>query len=329
MRIAFTLLAALSMSTTSAFAWGCAGHQIIALIARAHLTPAVSAAVDRLLGDNPIDPSLNRFCKDRPDDSMADSATWADDERSVDKTTEKWHYIDIPLAVKADSVPREDAMKWCVDLPNLTPGCIVSALNSQRAILRDATQQSAVRARALRYVIHFMGDVAQPLHNVDNHDQGANCTSVKFFGEQKPGNLHSIWDSQLLARDLSNDGLTQPQYASKLDETFSSRWSEWGESRIDFLTYAWESHKLSEAVTYGDLDPRIPVQAATAGQADKEACNTEREDVAALHISMGDTYFAQAMPVIREQLVKAGYRLADLLNQTFPRYPLPAISDTR
>ena len=71
---------------------------MIALIARAHLTPAASAAVDRLLRENPIDPALNRFCKDRPADPMADAATWADDARNIEKTA-TGTYIDIPLAV--------------------------------------------------------------------------------------------------------------------------------------------------------------------------------------------------------------------------------------
>ena len=58
---------------------------MVALIARAHLTPAASAAVDRLLRENPIDPALNRFCKDRPNDLMADAATWADDVKNTEK----------------------------------------------------------------------------------------------------------------------------------------------------------------------------------------------------------------------------------------------------
>ncbi len=58
------------------------------------------------------------------------------------------------------------------------------------------------RAQALRYVIHFIGDEAQPLHVSDNHDQGGNCTSIRFFAEEKPRNLHSIWDTQLIARAL-------------------------------------------------------------------------------------------------------------------------------
>jgi hypothetical protein len=300
-----------------AFGWGCQGHQIVALIARAHLTPAALAAVDQLLRENPIDPALTRFCKDRPDNLMADAATWADDERSVDKNTEHWHFIDIPLAVRAGSVPEKDAMKWCVPAEGGGPGCIVSALDYELKILRETGQPGKARAAALRFVIHFTGDVAQPLHASDNHDQGANCTSIAFFAEARPRNLHAIWDTQLIARDLDEKKLTQPQYAGKLDEDFSSHWREWGESKADFTAWACDSHKIAESVPYADLKPPIPTEPAAAGQADQEACAAEREKVAAMHIPIGDAYDAEAMPVIREQLAKAGYRLAGLLNQTF------------
>src|SRR5580704_6130260 len=124
MRPILTLLTVLPLTTGCAFGWGCEGHQMIALIARAHLTSAASSAVDRLLRENPIDPALSRFCKDRPNDLMADSATWADDARNIEKTAE-WHYIDIPLAVRAGS----DVMQWCKPTADGKPGCIVSAID--------------------------------------------------------------------------------------------------------------------------------------------------------------------------------------------------------
>src|ERR1700685_1118038 len=128
MRPVLFFLAVLPFSTGSAFGWGCEGHQMIALIARAHLTPAASNAGDGLLRENPIDPALSRFCKDRPADLMADSATWADDARNIEKTAE-WHYIDIPLAVHTGSVPEADLMKWCAPLSDGRPGCIVTAID--------------------------------------------------------------------------------------------------------------------------------------------------------------------------------------------------------
>jgi hypothetical protein len=307
MRSVLSFLVVLPLASASAFGWGCEGHQIIALIARAHLTPAASNAVDQLLRENPIDPALSRFCKDRPNDLMADSATWADDARTKEKTAD-WHFIDIPLEVPADS----DLMKWCKPIDG-KPGCIVSAIDYEWALLRDKSQPSAVRAKALRYLIHFIGDLSQPLHASDNHDRGGNCTEITFFAEAKPENLHAIWDYKIIERDLEARKMTQAQYARSLDEDFA-------ESKIDVLAWTWESHTLASTVAYADLKPSIPVAPVALGTADQAACNEGRAAVAALHISINsinDEYVSHALPVIREQLAKAGYRLAGLLNQTF------------
>jgi len=302
------------MVTTSAFGWGCEGHQMIALIARAHLNSTASTTVDQLLRENPIDPALSRFCKDRPNDPMADSATWADDAKTIENTAE-WHFIDIPVAVRADS-NETDVQNWCKPIGG-RPGCIVTALDYELALLRDKGQPSRVRAKALRYVIHFVGDLSQPLHAADNHDRGGNCTAIGFFSEEKPENLHAIWDYKIIARDLEATMATQAQYAKNLDEGFARNWPSWGESKIDILAWTWGSHALATTEAYGELTPPIPIVPATAGLADQAACNAGRASVAAQHISIGDEYVRHALPVIREQLAKAGYRLAELLNQTF------------
>jgi hypothetical protein len=268
------------------------------------LTPAVSTAVDRLLRENPIDPQLNRFCRDRPNDPMVDSATWADDARTIEKTGD-WHFIDIPLAAHADS----DAMQWCKPAPDRQPGCIVSAIEYEWVILRDKSRPAPLRAKALRYLIHFVGDLSQPLHSSDNHDRGGNCTEIRFFAEPNPQNLHAIWDYKIIARELEVKKATQAQYAKTLDEDFAP-----GESKIDILAWTWESHALAATIVYPDLKPPIPI--STAGTADQAGCTAERTAVAALHISIDDEYAGHALPVIREQLAKAGYRLAALLNQT-------------
>jgi hypothetical protein len=213
-------------------------------------------------------------------------------------------------------------LKWCPPLSDGRPGCIVTAIDYEWTILRDTKQTGPARAKALRYVIHLLGDLSQPLHATDNHDRGGNCTAIGFFPtpnpeNQKPKNLHAIWDYELLARELKSTKATQPEYAQKLDESFSRDWIAWGQSKTDIRSWAWESHKLAGSVAYGDLNPRIPVEPATAGLADQAGCDTEREKVAALHISIGNEYADEALPVIREQLARAGYRLAGLLNQTF------------
>jgi hypothetical protein len=291
---------------------------MVALIARAHLSPAASAAVDQLLRDNPIDPALNRFCKDRPNDLMADAATWADDIKSTEKTGQ-WHYVDIPLAVSDSS---EDAMQWCAALGPLKDdkdrtGCILNATAYELRLLRDKDQSAAIRAKALRYVIHFLGDIAQPLHDTDNHDQGGNCTSITVSFLDKPANLHGIWDYALLANELQQKKLTQVQLAAAIDQEFAAREDSRGKLGLDLQAWAWEGHALAAGVVYGDLMPKIPVAAADAGLADRSACDAERAKVSGMHITIGQPYIDAAMPVIHQQIGRAGYRLADLLNQIF------------
>jgi hypothetical protein len=316
MRSLLSTLIALPLFAAPAFGWGCEGHQMIALIARAHLTPQASAAVDRLLTDSPMDAALKRFCRDRPADLMADSATWADDVKPIEKTGE-WHYTNIPLSVHDGNV-----MKWCDPIgPSVDgkdrPGCIINAIELEWKTLRDPAQSPAARATALRYVIHLLGDLSQPLHVSDNHDEGGNCTRMRFFFQEKPENLHGIWDYKILEQDITREVATQSQYARMLDHMFAGHWHDWGESKTDVIAWSWEGQKISAKVTYGNLMPRIPVARADAGATSRAECDAGRNSTEALHITIDDAYAAEALPVIREQVAKAGYRLAGLLNQTF------------
>jgi hypothetical protein len=313
MRCFFLCCFSLLVSSVPAFGWGCEGHQIVALIARAHLTPAASAAVDRLLRENPIDPALNRFCKDRPADLMADASTWADDVKNMEKTG-VWHYVDIPLTVNS----RTSLTPWCPPIgPSVEgkdrPGCVTNAIEYEWGILRDASRPAAERASALRYVIHFVGDIHQPLHNSDNDDRGGNCTTMRFYSEDRPANLHAIWDYKLIQHDMTARKLSQSDLATALDLEYADRGKTWSKQKVDPVDWAWEGQALAKSVTYADLKPAIPMETPNP-QAD---CNAERDKVAALHISIGDDYFRQTQPVIDEQLAKAGYRLAALLNETF------------
>ncbi|MDE3197555.1 MAG: S1/P1 nuclease [Acidobacteriota bacterium] len=299
--------------SVNAFGWGCEGHQIVASIARLHLSPEASATIDRLLRGNPIDPSIERFCKDRPADPMADAATWADDIKNSQKTG-VWHYVDIPLTVNGPG----SLASWCPPIgPSVggkdRPGCITSALEYEWSILKDTGKPANERADGLRYVIHFVGDIHQPLHDSDNNDHGGNCTSLKFFAEDRPANLHAIWDYSLIQRELSHEKTTQTKYAQTLDGRFLRRWSEWGARKVDPVAWAWEGNALAKSVTYGDLKPAIPVEPPNP----QANCSTERGKVSALHIAVSDEYFRASLPVIDEQLAKAGYRLAELLNETF------------
>jgi nuclease S1 len=293
------------------FGWGCEGHQIVALIARAHLTPAAASAVDQLLQRNPIDPSLHRFCQNRPADLMADASTWADDVKNTEKTG-AWHFVDIPLTVGT----RTSLAPFCHTIGISAggkdrPGCITNAIQYEQSILRDQTRSGAERAGALRYVIHFAGDIHQPLHDCDNNDRGGNCTAVRFFAEQIPANLHAVWDYKLIARELSKQHATEIEYARRLDQKFAGQ-AGWARiaSPVD---WAWEGHRLARTAAYGYLNPPIPFETPDA----RADCEVERDKVTALHIAVGSQYSGKALPIIDEQLAKAGYRLAVLLNSVW------------
>jgi hypothetical protein len=244
---------------------------------------------------------------------MADGATWPDDVKNQEKTGE-WHYVDIPRSVK--NITSLDA--WCPPIgPSVDgkdrPGCITDAVEFELAILRDKSKPSADRATALRYVIHFLGDIHQPLHDQNNNDNGGNCTAMQFFAEEKPVNLHAVWDYRLLQRALEKDHLTQTGYASALNDRFAAKYTALSSAKPnDPIAWAWESHAIGEANTYGNLQPGIPVAVPDP----HAVCASEREKVQALHIAIGDTYYGSAMPVIDERLATAGFRLARLLNDS-------------
>jgi hypothetical protein len=322
---------ALLIPSAPAFGWGCEGRQIVALIARAHLTSAASAAIDRLLAEYPADPALNHYCKSA--DAMVDTAAWADEVRNTEKTG-PWHYIDIPLTEKQPG----SLAAWCpaitpplIMVPPVAPvpvtpaagtkdhpGCVTNAIEYHWAILLDTSRSDADRTTALRYLIHFVGDMHQPLHSSDNNDQGGNCTAIQFFDQQRPANLHSIWDTLLIQHELTSKKETPADYARQLDRQFADRWPAWGTLPVDPTAWAWEGNRVARMITYGDLKPAIPLEKPRVQTADGQAvCTAEREKVAALHIAIGDPYFDAAIPVVGEQLAKAGYRLADLLNRSF------------
>src|SRR5713101_9031816 len=109
-------------------AWGCKGHQTVALIARMHLSRHARKAVQKILQDSPIDPKLKRYCDPKDLDPMADGSTWPDDIRKERPETAPWHYIDIPRGAGPESVktacPPEE-------------GCLTRAIREQIALLRS------------------------------------------------------------------------------------------------------------------------------------------------------------------------------------------------
>jgi hypothetical protein len=209
-------------------------------------------------------------------------------------------------------------MKYCAPIGESVdgkdrPGCLLTGLQYEFDILKDRNRPAAERATALRYVIHFIGDLHQPLHTTTNDDQGGNCTTVTLFGDPKPANLHGVWDYGIIGHYLKESNQTPAQMATALEQRFRSKGKRWLRDTRDFGQWIWEGHHIAEKVTYKKLRPKLPVAAAENGP----GCPAEREKTKALKIDVGEQYARSVMPVIDKQLAKAGYRLADVLNAAF------------
>jgi hypothetical protein len=301
---------------SAAWAWGCEGHQVIALLAERNLTPHALVTVKQILHDAPIDSSLSRYCKDGGDDAMADASTWADDIRTLRPETAPWHYIDI-LPGAAD----QELAKFCAP-----PGsCVTQAIAAQIAILRAPGADARQKGDALRFLIHFVGDLHQPLHATTNNDQGGNCVPVAYFDalpklknpetESYAPNLHGVWDVNILAGIMA--GKTAEQFASELDQTFRPEIVHWKRTGANVNEWAWESYQIAATIAYGKLPTTIPVETPQPIKSCAED-NHVASRMLKLNERLEQPYQDIAAPVIQQQIAKAGARLALLLNQLWP-----------
>ncbi|HKT47599.1 MAG TPA: S1/P1 nuclease [Candidatus Acidoferrales bacterium] len=291
-------------------AWGCKGHQTVAYLAEKHLTPEAKQFIVKLLTDNPIDPSLKRYCGNALSDVMADAATWADDYRDLDKTVNKehptaeWHYIDIPL-----NAPAGEVEQFC------TPtGCVTQAITQQLAVLKDKNASATQRANAARFLIHFVGDIHQPLHSSDNKDRGGNCVPLKYLrrnphlyhGSYSP-NLHHIWDTEMVEADMQ--GADPEEFAGTLDGEFAASVEDWQKGGVQVDEWAQEGHQYAIDTAYGAFAVKIPVQTGSP------TCTAVEKKLLNKHITASAAYVDAATPVVEERLAQAGVRLAMVLNE--------------
>jgi hypothetical protein len=251
------LVAATIAPLTGARAWGVEGHRIVALIAERHLTPAAAAAVKRLLAAD----GATR---------LADVASWADDWRETHRETGPWHHVDIPLEAAGYDPAR--------DCPH--DACVIAQIRRFARDLADTSRPNGEREQALKFLIHLVGDVHQPLHAADHHDNGGGDVRVIYDG--RPSNLRRIWDVELV-RAASGVAGGEAVLVDQLDSTPADT------PDIEPVAWANEAHGLAANVAY----PNLP--------------DDRGEDLS------GD-YTIAVTPVVNEQLRRAGLRLAATLN---------------
>ena len=190
-RYLYALAAAAALVPSPALGWGKTGHRIVAALADAQLSGLARAHIRELLGDA---------------ESLDEAANWPDEMKSAptpfwQKTASPWHYVTLN-GVLYDHAPSE--------------GDALEALNRFAATLRDPNASLADKQLALRFIVHLVGDLHQPLHVGKCCDRGGNDVKVKWFGRDL--NLHSVWDSAL----VDEQQLSFTEYAARLQRHTSS-----------------------------------------------------------------------------------------------------------
>jgi hypothetical protein len=239
--------------------WWDLGHRIVARIAEERLTPRTREAVRDILEGQ----------------SLADASVWADNIRQYRHDADPLHYVNIPLADKTF-----DPDKHCPK-----GRCIIAAIAVERRALSSLATSAADRAEALRFLIHFMGDLHQPLHVADNHDRGGNQRTVYLAGDST--NLHKVWDGQLLERE----GLTESDYLEILRREMDTM-DLAALERGTVIDWAMEGHRIAVERVY-----RLPRNSR-----------------------LGQAYVQANRPITDHALIAAGVRLAKVLNQVLAKY---------
>jgi S1/P1 Nuclease len=270
----------------AAFAWGDDGHKVVALIAQSFLQPDVRNRVTALLAADTDDLTAH---------DIASAATWADKFRDANfegsrAKTRQWHFTDIEITAP-------DLRNACFNHPALPSGtvasngpaadCVVDKIDQFAAELADSKTDAEEQIVALKFLLHFVGDLHQPLHSSDDNDRGGNAKKVSANG-LKAGNLHHYWDTEfvnLLETDAKSIASDLIGHISKEQER---KWQAGSPS-----DWAVETFEVAKADAYGLLPE--PSGRGT--------------------YQLTDEYITTATDDVAHQLSKAGVRLAFVLNK--------------
>lgn len=288
------LLASLLL-VAPAWSWGSAGHHIIAIIAEQRLSPAVREKIRKLLMDGKYSMLDISTCADqlrsnsrgpeRPGDAMCQALAG-----DVPPTSGTWHYIDIPVPTKAKTLeafcPQGD--------------CVTAKITSFAETLRTS-KDDAQRRQALLFVVHLVGDIHQPLHTVDRAcDKGGNSERVGFSldGQHSDVKLHQVWDTKevdLLMADynVSDEHTLADALIESISPTDAEKWA-----RATPEQMAWESYNIAVTRVYS----AVPYH---------NFC--DNQDSAPIETDLSLLYEEEGTRVVQLQLMKAGVRLAAIL----------------
>ncbi len=282
-RITFAIAAIACGASTSVLAWGGQGHRLVGLIAADRLTPIARQNVEWLLDGQ----------------SLADVASWADSVTNDQQQTSLWHYLNIPPDAAGYDRDRD-----CPRQPGAAIGsrgdrwrdCAVDRIAYWEERLKDTSLDRADRATALKFLVHFIGDLHQPFHAL-GVGRGGNDVHVRVFGESNcgpakpvapataapkpvPCNLHSVWDSRLIGHRHIDDR----EYFAALQKLIISR--------------QWRARPVGTAPQWAEQSWRLA-----------------KEALVSPGTNIDEGYYRRHISVIDERMALAGLRLAAVLNR--------------
>ena len=271
-----TVAVLFTLAPAPSWAWGREGHRLTALVAETYLTTETRAAVKDLLGK----------------DTMAGVASWADEYRVDHPETGAWHYADTPSTETTYNRDRDcPASTPATDPPSPWRNCVVDRIAYFEMRLADKTLPKEQRTEALKYLIHFIGDVHQPFH-VMGDDRGGNNVKVTFMGSSQCGsyncNLHGTWDDAM----IEHHGLSEKKYVDFL--------------LADISEHSWEKLAGGTPVQWANVSHRYAVNALAPNGA-----------------LLDSKYYATEIQVVDSQLSLGGLRLARVLNTILSGEPVP------
>jgi S1/P1 Nuclease len=265
------VLVALSIcGAMPAGAWGRRGHEVVGYLAERLLTPQAQAEVRALIGP----------------EGLQQVASWADDVRNARPATRPLHYVNIDI--------RSAGYDAAADCPQ--GACVVEVVNLYAGRLGDRSLAAPIRAEALRFLVHFVGDMHQPLHAGDNQDAGGNEVRVRL-GSGDPQRLHAVWDTavvEVLGPDTASIGRGLLLRIRRMDRRALN--AVRAGRPVDWATEAWaiSRDRIYRPLGGGELPPPGGTGAAV--------------------VTLPSDYAGQQSEIVQQQLSRAGIRLAAVLN---------------
>ncbi|KAF4966004.1 hypothetical protein FSARC_6259 [Fusarium sarcochroum] len=265
--------------------WGVLGHATVAYVAQHFLDNDVASWTQGVLGDT-------------SDSYLANVASWADTYRAT--AAGKWsaplHFIDAE-----DSPPAKCNVDYDRDCGS--SGCSISAVANYTRRVGDGRLSKANQAEALKFLVHFLGDITQPLHD-EAYEIGGNDIKVTFNG-YSGDNLHLDWDTYMPEKLIGGHALTDAQ--------------SWANTLITDIVSGLYKSKAASWIAESDVTDPISSATAWASDANAYVCTVVMPDGAAA-LQRGDLYpiyYNSVIPTIELQIAKGGYRLAHWLNSIY------------